>query len=54
MKKNGKAVSVMKEDRQEFQVMLGGRSEPRRGISVPCYISAMTLRQNPKHHFHNY
>ena len=42
-KKILKAVSAMKEDRQAFELMLGGRSEPKRGVSVPCYISAIKL-----------
>ena len=33
-----KAVSVMKEDKQAFEVMLGERSEPRKGVLVSCYI----------------
>ena len=37
-KKIRKAVSVMKEDKQAFEVMLGERSEPRKGVLVPCYI----------------
>ena len=36
-----KAVSVMKEDRQPFGGNDGGRSESKRGVLVPCYISAI-------------
>ena len=43
MKKIQKAVLVMKEDRPAFGEMLWERSEPRRGISLPYYISAIKL-----------
>ena len=43
IKKIPKAVSVMKEDRQAFGVILRGRSETKRGVSVHCYISDIKL-----------
>ena len=42
-KKIRKAVSVMKENRQVFGLLLGGRSEPRGGDLVPFFISAIKL-----------
>ena len=37
-KKIRRAVAVMKQDRQEFGLMMGGRSEPRGGDLVPCFV----------------
>ena len=42
-KKTWNVVLVIREDKQAFGVRLGGRSEPRRGVPVPCYISAINL-----------
>ena len=33
----------MKEDRQAFGIILRGRSETKRGVSVHCYISDIKL-----------
>ena len=44
MKRIQKTISVMKEDGQAFGVICwGGRSEVRRGASVPWYISVIKL-----------
>ena len=43
MKKIRKIVSVMKEVRQASKLMLGGKSEPRRGVLVLWYISAIKI-----------
>ena len=40
-KKIRKAVAAMKQDRQAIGLMLGGRSEPRGGDLVPCFISTI-------------
>ena len=43
MKKIRKVVLITKEARQASGLMLDGRSEPRRGVLVSCYISAIKL-----------
>ena len=60
-KKIRKAVSVMKEDRQAFGVILGEgvnleEAFPYPAKSVPLRLAFpdSTLGQNPKHHFRNY
>ena len=41
--KNWRTVLPMREDRHAFEVILWKRSEPRRGVSIPCYTSAIKL-----------
>ena len=42
-KKTRKVVSVMKEVRQASKLILGGKSEPRRGVLVLWYFSAIKI-----------
>ena len=61
IKKILKAVSAMKEDRQAFVIILGQRSEPKRGARYPITLVQLSLafpdsthRQNARQHFCNY
>ena len=60
-KKIWKPVSVMKEDRQAFGVMLGEEENleetfryPVTSVPLSLAFPDATLRQNPKYHFRNY
>ena len=58
-KKIRKAVSVMKEDRQAFGIMLGEKVSLKEAFRYPVTSVALsfpdsTLRKNPKHHFCSY